>query len=82
MLKLIERVSGLGFLEDISEFLLAFEGMSEGFRERARSVERALLGPADRLRARGRAGRRGRRPGRRLLDRLETLRVASRRPAS
>jgi anion-transporting ArsA/GET3 family ATPase len=42
VLKLLERVSGLGFLEDISEFLLAFEGMSEGFRERARTV-RGLL---------------------------------------
>ena len=45
MLKLLERVSGLGFLEDISEFLLAFEGMSEGFRERARTVKGLLAGP-------------------------------------
>jgi len=42
MLHLIERISGVGFLEDISEFLLAFEGMAEGFRERAARV-RALL---------------------------------------
>jgi anion-transporting ArsA/GET3 family ATPase len=42
MLQLIERISGVGFLEDISEFLLAFEGMAEGFRERAARV-RALL---------------------------------------
>ncbi len=43
-LQVIERVSGLSFLEDISEFLLAFEGMSEGFRERARRVRSLLLG--------------------------------------
>jgi anion-transporting ArsA/GET3 family ATPase len=45
VLKLLERISGFGFLEDISEFLLAFEGMSTGFRERARAVERTLFGP-------------------------------------
>jgi len=45
VLKIIERVSGFGFLEDISEFLLAFEGMSEGFKERARHVQGLLLGP-------------------------------------
>ncbi len=45
VLHLIERVSGVSFLEDISEFLLAFEGMSEGFRERAREVQARLVGP-------------------------------------
>ncbi|MGH0038118.1 MAG: ArsA family ATPase [Myxococcota bacterium] len=45
VLQIFERVSGLSFLEDISEFLLAFEGMSEGFRERARRVRALLLGP-------------------------------------
>jgi anion-transporting ArsA/GET3 family ATPase len=45
VLKLLERVSGVSFLEDISEFLLAFEGMSEGFRERARQVQALLFGP-------------------------------------
>lgn len=45
VLKVIERVSGVGFLEDISEFLLAIEGMSEGFRQRATNVRRLLLGP-------------------------------------
>ena len=44
MLKLLERVSGIAFLEDVSEFLLAFEGMSEGFRQRARRVQSVLLG--------------------------------------
>lgn len=45
VLRVIERVSGISFLEDISEFLLAFEGMSEGFRERARRVRDLLYGP-------------------------------------
>jgi anion-transporting ArsA/GET3 family ATPase len=45
VLQLLERVSGLAFLQDISEFLLAFEGMSEGFRARARTVKALLEGP-------------------------------------
>jgi anion-transporting ArsA/GET3 family ATPase len=42
---LIERITGFGFLEDVSEFLLAFEGMAEGFRRRAEAVRRLLFGP-------------------------------------
>lgn len=45
VLRVLERVSGFSFLEDVSEFLLAFEGMAEGFRERARSVRALLYGP-------------------------------------
>ena len=45
VLQLVERVSGIGFLEDLSEFLLAFEGMAEGFRQRARQVRGLLMGP-------------------------------------
>jgi anion-transporting ArsA/GET3 family ATPase len=45
VLQILERVSGIGFLEDVSEFLLAFEGMSEGFRQRASGVRSLLLGP-------------------------------------
>jgi anion-transporting ArsA/GET3 family ATPase len=45
VLGVIERISGIAFLEDISEFLLAFEGMSEGFRQRAHHVQSLLLGP-------------------------------------
>jgi anion-transporting ArsA/GET3 family ATPase len=45
VLQLIEQVTGLGFLEDISEFLLAFEGMAEGFRRRAGQVRALLEGP-------------------------------------
>jgi anion-transporting ArsA/GET3 family ATPase len=45
VLRLLERVSGLSFLQDVSEFLLAFEGMSVGFRQRAMRVRALLLGP-------------------------------------
>jgi anion-transporting ArsA/GET3 family ATPase len=45
VLHVLERVSGLAFLEDVSEFLLAFEGMSVGFRERATRVRTLLMGP-------------------------------------
>jgi anion-transporting ArsA/GET3 family ATPase len=45
VLQLLERISGIGFLEDISEFLMAFEHMSEGFRDRALKVRKLLLGP-------------------------------------
>jgi anion-transporting ArsA/GET3 family ATPase len=44
-LALIERISGIGFLQDVSEFLMAFEHMSEGFRARAKEVRSLLLGP-------------------------------------
>src|SRR6185295_15337365 len=44
-LALIERISGIGFLSDVSEFLMAFEDMSEGFRSRAKQVRALLLGP-------------------------------------
>ena len=75
VLKLVERVSGIGFLEDVSEFLLAFEGMAEGFRERARRVEGLLLGPeAAFLLTAGAAGE-SVQHGRDLLVRLEEARV-------
>jgi anion-transporting ArsA/GET3 family ATPase len=45
VLQLIERVSGVAFLEDVSEFLMAFEAMSEGFRQRAHRVNALLTGP-------------------------------------
>ena len=62
-LSLIERVTGVGFLQDLSEFLLAFEHMSEGFRERAREVRSLLLGPESAFvlvaKPRGRVGEAG-----------------------
>jgi anion-transporting ArsA/GET3 family ATPase len=45
VLQVIERLTGIGFIEDLSEFLLAFEGMAEGFRTRAGHVRALLLGP-------------------------------------
>jgi anion-transporting ArsA/GET3 family ATPase len=41
-LKLADRVLGMQFLQDLSEFFLAFEGMYEGFKERAAQVQGLL----------------------------------------
>jgi anion-transporting ArsA/GET3 family ATPase len=41
-LKLADRVLGLQFLQDLSEFFLAFEGMYAGFKERAVQVNAVL----------------------------------------
>jgi len=46
VLHVLERVTGIGFLEDLSEFLIAFDAMSEGFRDRAHRVRSLLLGSA------------------------------------
>ena len=51
VLRVMEKVTGLGFLEDVSEFLLAFEGMSEGFRQRAASSAIERITSAARLQA-------------------------------
>ncbi len=42
--RVLERVTGMGFLQDLSEFLLIFEEMSEGFRARAEDVQQLLFG--------------------------------------
>ncbi len=44
LFRLLERVSGMAFLEDLSEFLLLFEELSEGFRARADHVRELLFG--------------------------------------
>ena len=41
-LKLVDNVLGLQFLQDLSEFFLAFEGMYAGFKERAGRVRDLL----------------------------------------
>src|SRR5262249_32865303 len=41
-LKLADKALGLSFLRDLSEFFLAFDGMYDGFKERAAAVH-ALL---------------------------------------
>jgi len=46
VLHVLERITGIGFLEDLSEFLIAFDAMSEGFRDRAHRVRSLLLGSA------------------------------------
>ena len=45
VLRALEMVTGLGFLRAISDFLLAFESMLEGFTERARATEALLRDP-------------------------------------
>jgi anion-transporting ArsA/GET3 family ATPase len=45
VLQVLERITGIGFLEDLSEFLIAFDAMSVGFRDRALRVRALLLGP-------------------------------------
>ncbi len=42
LVKLVDRFMGLQFLQELSEFFLAFEGMYDGFRQRAAEVH-ALL---------------------------------------
>ena len=40
----VERIAGVGFLDDISEFLSAIDGLTEGFRDGTSRVEEILLG--------------------------------------
>jgi anion-transporting ArsA/GET3 family ATPase len=44
-LGLVDRYLGLQFLQDLSEFFLAFEGMYDGFKERAGRVHALLREP-------------------------------------
>jgi len=45
VLPLVERVTGMEFLQVVSEFLLAFETMLGGFTTRAREIEALLRSP-------------------------------------
>lgn len=45
-LKLADKALGLRFLRDLSEFFLAFDGMYDGFKERAGEVHALLREPA------------------------------------
>jgi anion-transporting ArsA/GET3 family ATPase len=45
-LRLADRFLGLQFLQDLSEFFLAFEGLYEGFKERAARVHALLRDPS------------------------------------
>ena len=73
--QIVERISGLGFLEDISEFLLAFEGMSGGFRERARRVRALLVGSEATFVLVAGTGGESQRQASEFLDRLEAFDV-------
>jgi anion-transporting ArsA/GET3 family ATPase len=75
VLQIIERISGLGFLEYISEFLLAFEGMSGGFRERARRVRALLVGSETAFVLVAGTGGESQRQAVEFLDRLEAFNV-------
>jgi anion-transporting ArsA/GET3 family ATPase len=75
VLQLLERISGVGFLEDISEFLMAFEHMSEGFRERAVKVRHLLLGPEASFILIAGPARESARQAEQFLDRLEATGV-------
>lgn len=44
-LKLADKAIGLSFLQELSEFFLAFEGMYDGFKERAQRVFELLRDP-------------------------------------
>jgi len=46
LLKLADRFMGLQFLQELSEFFLAFEGMYDGFRARAAEVQALLRSPS------------------------------------
>ncbi|MFO0688718.1 MAG: ArsA-related P-loop ATPase [Myxococcota bacterium] len=43
-LGLLERIAGIGFLEDLSDLLRALDGLAEGLSSRARRVEEVLFG--------------------------------------
>ncbi len=45
-LKFLERITGVGLLADLSDFLLAFSGMFDGFRQRAQRVGALMRDPS------------------------------------
>jgi anion-transporting ArsA/GET3 family ATPase len=46
VLSLLERLTGAQLLRDVADFLAGFEGMYQGFADRAQAVRRLLLSPA------------------------------------
>jgi anion-transporting ArsA/GET3 family ATPase len=46
VLSLLERLTGAQLLRDVGDFLGGFEGMYQGFADRAQAVRRLLLSPA------------------------------------
>ncbi len=45
VLRTLARFTGSGFLRDLATFMMAFEGMYEGFKERAAKVKELLASP-------------------------------------
>jgi anion-transporting ArsA/GET3 family ATPase len=45
VLRTLARFTGQDFLRDLAHFMVAFEGMYEGFKDRATQVKRLLSGP-------------------------------------
>lgn len=45
VLKTLSRFTGTAFLRDLADFMIAFEGMYDGFKERAAQVKRLLSSP-------------------------------------
>jgi len=76
VLQVLERITGIGFLEDLSEFLIAFDAMSVGFRDRALRVRSLLLGPRSTFVLVSGPGRISARNASDFLDRLETYGVS------
>ncbi len=70
MMGLIERIAGVGFLDDLTEFLSAVSGLTEGFQAGTARVEEILLGEDTRFVLVGGA-RSGTEPG--TLEFLEAL---------
>jgi anion-transporting ArsA/GET3 family ATPase len=75
VLQVLERVTGLGFLQDVSEFLLAFESMAEAFARRAHEVRGLLLGEQSAFVLVSGPGMESVRQATVFLDRLESFRV-------
>lgn len=75
MMGLIERIAGVGFLDDLSEFLSAVAGLTEGFQAGTSRVEAILTGERTRFVLVG-GPRSGEEPGTlEFLDALDALDV-------
>jgi len=44
VLSLLEQITGIGFLEDLTEFLMAIDDLSDGFKARAGRIQESLRG--------------------------------------
>jgi len=71
VLQFLERITGIGFLEDLSEFLVAFDAMAIGYRDRAHDVQSLLLGPRSNFVLVAGPGTESTRHATDFLDRLE-----------